>query len=100
MTPYPKYPYIQGMALEEYFAGLDRYDAEVAAWVHAAPSCIGFKCRNGILRIVTPGFSHDSSPWRVSTFNAKGEAWGHTCFTSKAEAIKDAASGADVVVVE
>ena len=25
MTPYPKYPYVQGMALEDYFAGLDRY---------------------------------------------------------------------------
>ena len=79
---------------------LDKYEAEVAAWVHAAPSCIGFRFDNGILRIVTPGFPHDDSPWRVSTFNSKGEAWGHTCFNSKAEAIKDAACGADAVVTE
>jgi len=50
--------------------------------------------------VVTPGFPHDDSPWRVSTFNSKGEAWGHTCFNSKAEAIKDAASGDGVVVTE
>jgi hypothetical protein len=100
MTPYPKYPYVQGIALEDYFAGLDRYEAEVAAWVHAAPPCIGFRFDNGILRIVTPGFPHDDSPWRVSTFNSKGEAWGHTCFSSKTEAIKDAALGADAVVTE
>lgn len=74
--------------------------AEVAAWVHAAPSCIGFRFDNGILRIVTPGFPHDASPWRVSTFNSKDEAWGHTCFSSKTEAIKDAALGADAVVTE
>ena len=28
MTPYPKYPYVKGMALEDYFAGLDRYESE------------------------------------------------------------------------
>jgi len=81
MTPYPKYPYVKGMALEDYFAGLDRYEAEVAAWVHAAPPCIGFRFDNGILRIVTSESVVDNAGEKNSASPFDGRGGGQRIFS-------------------